>query len=238
MQKPNITTVRNTLSYLVASGLALGLTGCSIDVVSSGNVKAEAIYQDYSASYSEDTQTTSFWGTFRVGGSTGTTVALDGRSSLVVNGVMARPNSILGQHYELTVGQGFVPNVTAVWTDPNGAVYSNTLQIKTVSYAQPPQTMAPLANSYTLFVSAPGLDATETISGRITQDPSGTALSDSFNPASGALTFSSTTMATLHPGPAKLTVIRYKSSSLINANTTGGYGSTSYSVRTVIITLQ
>jgi len=238
MQKHNIHAIRRTLSYLVASGFALGLAGCSIDVVSSGSVKAEAIYQDYSASYSEDTQTTWFWGTFRVGGSTGTTVALDGRSSLLVNGVTARPSSIFGQHYELSVGQGFVPNVTTVWTDPNGAVYTNTLQIKAVSYSQPPLSPAPLANPYTVFVSAPGLDATESVTARITQDTSGTVLSDSFNSASGTVTFSATTMANLKPGPARLTVIRSKSSSLLNTTNTGGFGSTSYSVRTVTITLQ
>lgn len=226
-------------SALLAAGVTLGLTGCSVDVVSSDSVKPEAIYQDYSATYSEDTQKTWLWATFRVGGSTGTTIALEGRSSLVVNGTAAHPSSILGQHYELIVGQGFVPNVTTVWTDPNGAVYTNTLQIKSLSYTQPPATVAPVANAYSVLVTAPNLDATESITGRITQDsPSETVLSDGFNAATGTLTFSAKAMATLRPGTARLTVIRSKMSALGNATATGGYGSTSYSTRTLTLTLQ
>jgi hypothetical protein len=63
---------------------------------------------------------TEFNATFRVGGSTGTTIEFKHPSKLVVNGIETSNDAFLGSHYTAKLGSGFVPSITTNWTAQEG----------------------------------------------------------------------------------------------------------------------
>jgi len=70
---------------LILVCMLLSSAGC-LDTVDSEDVNPRAIYQSYHVDYDEKTNETDLFATFRVGGSTGTTVRLNSPSELRVNG--------------------------------------------------------------------------------------------------------------------------------------------------------
>lgn len=109
----------NAIQSLLGLSLTLSLTGCSIDTVSSTDVKTTTIHQRYSVEFSESEQKTVATAQFRVGGSTGTT--LDLRNPAMVKAFNESMNQIWswGTAYS-TSESGFFPKVEFTYVNADG----------------------------------------------------------------------------------------------------------------------
>src|SRR4051812_19351719 len=102
-----------TLLAVAVSVMALG-AGC-FETTSSNNVKPDAIYQSYQASYSESDSSMRVTAEFNVGGSAGTTLELASPSRVTFDGTDLRKESFLGTRYSSTWVQRFDSNHSFEW---------------------------------------------------------------------------------------------------------------------------
>ena len=134
---------RNKLALLAAA--TIFIASCqyaSVDTVNSNNVQSSTVYQDYRIE--ADRSQTQVAATFRVGGSTGTTIEMSEPGKILHNGndlSLSAPANLLGTNYK-TKGtdyraglKGYQPNHEFVFTDKSGATYKNSLSLAPLEIA-------------------------------------------------------------------------------------------------------
>ena len=142
-------------------------TACSIDTVSSKDVKADAVHQSYSLTYSESENSTRMWAQFRVGGWSGTTVDLDEPSHLRINGGTTSKSTFLGTSYQSARG-GFVPSATFEYTDSEGKTLVNSISIEPVRLLYAAPTVS-VTRTYEAEVEAANLVSNDYVKAEIEQ---------------------------------------------------------------------
>ena len=118
--------------YLFALLLLLTFGCRSCDTVESTKIAQSEIYQDYSITASNSS--TSVTATFRVGGSTGTTVDLDAPSKVEYNGQELTENlrSMLSGTNYTTESKGFQGRHQFTYTNGNRRVFQNSINFDPV----------------------------------------------------------------------------------------------------------
>ncbi|MEZ6068211.1 MAG: hypothetical protein R3B90_21425 [Planctomycetaceae bacterium] len=90
----------NAPSILIALAVSVSLVGCySYEVVDVSNVKTDAIHQAYSVFFDGESGQTMVAAGFRVGGSTGSTLDLTGKSSVECNEQRLGQGTFIGRYY-------------------------------------------------------------------------------------------------------------------------------------------
>ncbi len=169
-------TVLKTALFLLGVALFMGGACPSNDTTLSNKVAQSEIYQSYSIK--QDGGNYEVTAYFRVGGKTGTTLALTPPSNITFNGQVMREhkNTTSGTYYSASILNGVTEGVFA-FTDGNKKTYTNKVNLArvalvpatlrsngtaplalTLSNEPPPSTNVNLAlNGQTVFVdSAPG----------------------------------------------------------------------------------
>lgn len=140
---------------LVLLVFLFGMLGCaSTETVESTKVSPSEIYQDYTIRGSKNNTFAS--ATFRVGGSTGSTVDLDAPSKVEHNGTTLNesgPGFLKGTTYNATVSE-FVPNHKFTFTDANGKVWTNEISLNALELTSP-NVVISKANGGTITLSRP-----------------------------------------------------------------------------------
>jgi len=121
-------TKTNTILTLI---LIFILGGCSAstDKIGSDRVHSDDIHQSYDIYYDANTNTTDIYATFRVGGSTGTTVELVKPGKLEMNDQDAILDNKYGAHYSLKLRSGNQQTINIIWTTNEGTQYKNNFNI-------------------------------------------------------------------------------------------------------------
>ena len=233
--------MRNRFYVLSAAMLFIfGLAGCSVNTVGSKDVQPSAIHQAYTASYSEDLASTEFFATFRVGGSTGTTVRLESPSVLRVDNDEIAAHNFFGTHYSNKMSPGLRRVIGVRWTDQTGANYHNTIVIRPF-LLRIDQLQIRSNQSYQVAFSAPEYDADDSFGATLTQSlaqgPSTVINGRALAGASGLIQFDVRDLANLRPGFATLSVYRTTNHRLTQATREGGYATGTYRARAVQITV-
>lgn len=221
---------------LILAGLALTLTNtaCSIHTMPASQVKTEAVYQTYVFTYQEETNQTTAEAQFRAGGWSGTTLELDGKSYVKVNGRALPKQTFLGTRYVFSYN-GLVTNSNFEYADSDGKVYFNSIEIRTLR-ASPISTTLVKGQNFSVPVEAPDFRSGEDISAYI--DQSGANGSQSmvihatYNSQTHTLTLTGPETQQLSPGTATLRITRHYSVKA-SAGQLGGYISASYNVRPI-----
>ena len=211
-------------------------TACSTDTVSSKDVSTEAIHQDYTMSYHEDSNTTEMSAQFRVGGWSGTTVELESPSSLKVNGQAPSKNSFLGTRY-YSSSSGYVPTATFEFTTTDGSKLTNSISIDPLHLLKADQTVSVL-RTYEADVDAPKLTSGETITVQIQQQISGKEsvyATGIYDRSRSKASFSPSELNKLENGNASLVIYRAKTGSLAQATKEGGGIAAYYYLRPVSV---
>lgn len=214
--------------------------GCSVDTVGSHEVQPHAIHQNFWLSYGEETNSTEFSATFRVGGPTGTTVKLVAPAELQVDGNAVESSTFLGTHYRKSIAKSYKQSATIYWLDANKKGYTNVLTIHPVAIpAQLPAVR--LGSEYTIAVSAPSFGPGDQISATISQRQGTEATFSSsyaYDEKRGVVIFRYDEVARLKPGKAKVSVTSTNSGKLQETTAEGGYGSASYYTKSVEIDVE
>lgn len=134
-------------AILVAAVVALVTACASTDSSNSDNVKQTEIWQRYWVSYEEGPGQFEAGCTFRFGGSTGTTLILNGNSNVKLNGeVMPHSTGELikgvigGTHYKVEKNS-LVKECVFEYTDNEGKVYTNKVNLSPVLVKDVPETL-------------------------------------------------------------------------------------------------
>ncbi|MCC6138383.1 MAG: hypothetical protein IT287_07100 [Bdellovibrionaceae bacterium] len=154
------------ISYIIVS--TFFFTACSSDTVGSGDVNPNAIHQDYSIDYREDSHTSTLKAQFRVGGSTGTTVELEPPSALYVNGNSPHKSTFFGTSYSIAQS-GIVPTAYFEFRAETGERYINSINLNTVQITANPSPIMIGANYY-IPVSTFPLAAGDTLHATLQQE--------------------------------------------------------------------
>lgn len=217
-------------------------TACSTDTVSSKDVNAEAVDQNYVLSYDESTNSTWIYAQYRVGGSTGTTVELNDPANLKINGQTPSKSSFLGTSYELRQS-GFVKSATFVYDTGSGQTLTNAIRIEPLILRKADQVLAVNAG-YTALVDAPNLASNETVVASLVQEVQDGQGNSDFAIANGVydaahsqVTFSPSELNKLSNGIGKLQMERQKWAALSQATREGGGISATYALRPVSVTI-
>jgi hypothetical protein len=129
--------------------------GCrSTETVESTKVASTEIYQSYSINGSKNS--TSVNVTFRVGGSTGSTVDLDAPSSVSHNGkelTESAPGFLKGTDYRDAANQ-FVPNHKFLYKDASGKVWENEITMDALEVISENLTISKMSGG-TIMLSRP-----------------------------------------------------------------------------------
>jgi hypothetical protein len=219
------------------------LSGCSIDTVDSKDVQPDAVYQDLSLDYEEASQATTFSGTFRVGGPTGTTIDLQSPARFLINGQVARKESFLGTGYSLDRG-GFHPEAVFTLTTQDGRELSNSIRIQRVTLVKV-DSVVQAGQAFEVLVTAEGWNpSAESISATLSQASSRQAegsafqsLRGVFDAARGRILFSGVDTAQLSDGTADITIMRHRSQRLSQSTRAGGILRASYRLRPIAVTV-
>jgi hypothetical protein len=234
--------IQKVMTAVPVMAVAMLNAACSMDTVSSKDVKADAIHQVYSLSYSEESNSTNMSAQFRVGGWSGTTVSLDDPSSLKINGRVPGKSTVLGTSYDLDQG-GFIPSATFEYKSEDGKTLVNSIAIDRVQLLKADSTVS-AQRLYAIDLSAPNLQSNESVRVTITQESRQSDGSTKWASADGSYDrarqkafFQPSELNKLSNGPAKLSISRGKQSGLAQATREGGMISASYALRPVFVTI-
>lgn len=209
------------------------LSACSIDIIGSDRVYQDDIHQSYDVTYSAKSQVTQVEATFRLGGSTGTTVELHLPSKLLINDQVPTNEKFLGSRYRSTLPYGFQPHITTTWTTQNGLTYVNNFEIKSVSAASVLPNQISLHTTTKIGVVAPNYSPTERIGAVLEQ----TTETDhrfnyiwitQFDAQKMQVTLTANDLANFSPGAATLWLRRASSLPLQQKTPKGGIGTVTY----------
>lgn len=226
-------------AMLVASGCAQ---------VGSNEVSPSAIYADYSASYTDSTAQLSFTATFSVAGSTGTSVMLDGTSSVSLDGVTMPGSSDIINQYIYDYAYTATPTELAsphefVYTDNDGKTYANTVQIPLdVAVDTANGTVINVGNPFTVnWTSQDLLQSTDEVQVTIQKsDDSTSVVNDDFGTGdvSGQVVFQPSDLSPLGIGNFRVLVCRNQYLPIQEAAEAGGNISISRCLPEIAVTLE
>lgn len=211
--------------------------GCSIDTVGSTEVSSESIYQSYWAEFDEASSSTNLTATFRVGGSTGTTVELQSPSQVTVNGrSMAREN-FLGTRYILNQ-VGLVPDARFSFVNQRGDRMENSIRIHPIA-ARLARTTVLVYEPLEIDIDTAVVPSNVEIKGVISMDRNDSdskyqSVTSAWDSRRQKLVFSGADLSrSLGDGPATLTISSSTWSRLAQSSREGGYISSTYKVRPI-----
>lgn len=233
--------LRTTALRLVpAAALMLLNAACSMETVSSKDVNPEAVYQDYSMTYKEDSGSTHISAQFRVGGWSGTTIELEAPAELKVNGAPVSKSTLFGTRYEKSTG-GFVRTVVFEYKTADGKVLTNSISIDPLYLRQAPAVASAHA-PYVVELDAPALGSGESVSAELFQESRDAHDRIEYRTAratynSGRAVFPVAELKKLANGMAKLRLSRSKRQGLAQATREGGGISASYVLREVSVSI-
>lgn len=225
----------------ILAGLFL-LTACSVDTVGSSDVNPNAIHQDYSVNYREESNTSSISAQFRVGGASGTTVELEPPSSLFVNGKTLKKNSFFGASYSLSQA-GFIGSASFEFTDEVGRRYMNAANLVPVQININPMPIM-LGTNYYIPVTTYPLAAGDSLHAIIEQEFVENGISrfvyinGQYEKNYSRFVFTVYDTSRLRNGIARLTISRSQRSALSDTTPRGGGEiSSHYYLRPVALTV-
>lgn len=136
----NIRSLQVFLSILGVSSL---ISACSTDSIQSNQVDPDTIYQQYSVQVDETESALDFSATLRVGGITGTTVALADPAKIEFDGQSTQQKQSLGTRYQLKAAISDSSDLTydVVYIDQSGSTYQNTLVVNPIRIADLPESI-------------------------------------------------------------------------------------------------
>jgi hypothetical protein len=227
---------------MVLLAIAIFNTACSMETVSSKDVKPEAVNQSYSVTYDQDRDSTSMWAQFRVGGSTGTTVDLDDPASLTINGKTPSKSTLFGTAYETSLS-GFVSDASFVYNTGAGQTLTNSISLRAMSLVSAPQNLTPSAG-YAVLVQVPGYSSDDNVSASLTETLDDGQGHTQFFSAIGyydsgrsQIVFNPTELAALKPGTATLKISRSHDTNVSQSTGEGGYISATYNLRSIAVSV-
>jgi hypothetical protein len=209
------------------------LSGCA--VVDSSEVSPASVHADYSATYFEQTNGTSYKTHFTVGGDTGTVVELDGDSTVEIDG-----NGMTDQHDLLndvnyvrkasSSYQDYLSSHEFYFRDQSGTVFRNDFTFPVMMEVAVLSTTDPtLQSGFTVNWVASGPMESPMDSGdmleAVLERPDGTLSKSTSNPwgaASGAIQFSTEELQILGSTIAQLSICHHHTTSAINGDASGG----------------
>jgi len=132
--------LRSSLYALSLLTVCTLFSACSTDSIGSNQVDPDTIYQEYSLQVDEAQASLDFSATMRVGGITGTTVALSDPAKVEFNGQSTQEKQSLGTRYQLkaALADSADLNYEVVYIDHNGTKYTNTLVVNPIRIASLP----------------------------------------------------------------------------------------------------
>jgi hypothetical protein len=220
--------------------ICLALAGCA--QVDSSKVAPSEVYTSYSATYSEDNSRVTVTAYFTVGKGFGTQVALDGGSTVNVNGSQMHEQSDLfgGVFYDYNrtiyaMGDLLSP-FTIRYSDNSGRTYTNGARIPSRVMANPtPYHGGDLVISWNAYDN---LGVNENISATLEAGGKTIFATDHYGGNHGLVIFRASDMATINDSSATVTVCRKSSSDAVEAPSVGGYMNLSYCASTMRISLR
>lgn len=223
----------------------LFLSGC--EVVDSSEVSSSTVHADYSATYHEQSNQTSYTAHFTVGGDTGTDIELDGNSAVEIDGNgMSDHHDIFNEvYYEAsaqTSYQDYLINHEFYFRDQNGTVFRNDfnfpVMVEVGSVSSP---TIPLGGAFTVnWIASGPVDTNDSVDAILTRSDGATAEATSYSwgAPSGAVEFQAQTIQTLGASQVQLTVCHHHSTTAIRGDASGGYLETTSCSRAVSLTIQ
>ena len=154
------TQINNHHTYFITFLFLFNLVGCfqSTDKINSDHVKSEDIHQAYNLFYDGNANKTEFYGTFRVGGVTGTTVELVSPGKLLINNLEADVDRTYGVHYSKLLRDGDVRTVSVQWITNEGLSYINNYYIPGATFNDSFNFRLSIHQPTYIGVDAPGYD--------------------------------------------------------------------------------
>jgi hypothetical protein len=228
--------MKNLVMILLAP-LALAATACSTGTIDSSQVTASAVHEEYSVTYSADSNQMSLWAQFRVGDSTGTTVHLSSPAQLKVNNQGVSSTDFLGTYYSKTFASGFLSSSQVVYTDSTGAAHAYMANLSAINYTAP---TTPVTTSTNLVIPLQGtaLSSNETVSATITQTNQGPNNSQNYvniyghyDSSMNRVVFYNTDLQTLQAGAATISVSRINSTGAGNGYMQTVYAASSHTLQ-------
>lgn len=209
--------------------LLFTIVGCfaSKDKIDSDKIHSEDVHQSYDIYFDANTNTTSFYATFRLGGSTGTTVELVQPGKLEINNQAAIVDHTYGAHYSSKLRTGNQQVLTITWSTNEGEKYINTFNMLPVSTNSSFSGSLPLQSNSSIGIDASDFEAsTENIRLEISQVTVNgtyhTASVGTYDPASQQLIINSNELQNLKPGPATFGLSRSSFKQLQQQTPIGG----------------
>jgi len=216
----------SVVSFIFAAAV---LSGCA--VVDSSDVSPAAVHADYSASYYEQTNGTSYKAHFTVGGDTGTVVELDGESTVEIDGNgMADQHDLLNDvNYVRKASssyQDYLSSHEFYFRDQSGTVFRNDFTFPVMVEVAALSTTDPsLQSGFSVnWVASGPMDSSDTVEA-VLERPDGTLSKSTSNPwgaTSGAIQFSTEELQILGSTVAQLSVCHHHTTSAINGDSSGG----------------
>lgn len=224
------------------------LPGCSIDNVSSNDVKPGVIYQIYSITHDAETASTHAYARFRVGGATGTNVILTANAAVTCDHLPLRQTNFFGVCYGQAL-QGFEGDHEFVYRDADGKTYRNAVHLEGLDFDAATPARLRRSQNHTVAFAGPPLRAGEMVVLNVLQTPTNGAAQPpaeadpAADPtkkgrfsASGqtrtvgatAVELTAAELRSLRDGPAMLQWTRVYNGSLAEATPTGGAITGSY----------
>jgi hypothetical protein len=209
----------------------------STDTASSDSVKQSEIYQSYSLNYNAGDREMSATASFRFGGSTGTTLKLDGESSVSLNGEKMSPEEgiFTGTFYSTDKQDDFSGHYSFRYIDGDQKSYTNIAVLTPLSITEYPQN---IDKSTGLMVKWDiPLKENESITLYMEDGKNNIATSTISNIGAGSIELSPEQMNNISPGKVNLYLTRESSSALKECTHLGGDLSVKYTSKKVSVTL-
>lgn len=220
----------------IAAFAALLFAGCaSTDSSNSDNVKQAEVWQHYWVEYDGASDQLTSGATFRFGGSTGTTLILNGASKVKFDGNDMGHSSgelikglIGGTHYRFE-GKGFKPEYTFEYTNNDGKSYTNKIGISKLAPDDVPEILD--ANGQITFnFSLPPVAPGEKLTIELRNDSGFTSIDDAIITGNNAV-ISGEKLTNLGNGPVEITFTKRKEGALQQAEHLGGDISFTYKTK-------
>jgi hypothetical protein len=239
-----LTSFLNTqvISSLILFAALTNLSACSTDIIGSDRIHTEDIHQYYQAHYRADDNTTDFTATFRVGGSTGTTIEFLAPSELTVNDIVAKQEKFFGSHYTVNLSKGFIPNFRTIWRTQEGQTFTNSFSIKPIRSRDALPTRLYIGTSTLINLIVPAYQEDDEIEAIIEQNADNNqnryVVAKNYNPQTQQLMIQPTDLINLKPGVATFYLRRTHSKPLEQQTPKGGLAFSSYSDVKVTVSIE
>lgn len=210
------------------------VVSCSTATDKCTNVSQSRIHQSYTAEYDQEKNKTSVTAQARFGGSSGTTLEMDGKCAFTHNTYSLSKNTFLGTSYDGD-GTGLSLDHTFTFTNNDSQTYTNSISLLAIAFASTPTTVS--KSGFTVSWTGGGVRANETVYVYI-DDNTRTVLDTVSTEGATTLTFDTSKLATLANGTGTVYLKRYQSkSSGLNVADVGGYIAASYITSKATVTI-